>query len=347
MSALNIADDGDWLSPRVMAAKLAELTAGGDVVPDYYGVGGPVTLLEEAMARLLGKEAAVMYPTGTLANLMAMRAIARGKSGSRVIVHRDSHIFNDAGDNFTHSAHVTMLPLAADAASFSDAQLRAEISRTAGARVPAAIAAIMIETPSRRHANRRFDDAAMAGIIASAKAEGIPLVLDGARIFIEAAWTGRSPAEIAAPFDYVYVSLYKYLDAPFGAVLLGPAAPLAGQQHERRRYGGGLFQMWPAALLAHNALSRQETVWREVRRKGEAVAEALRREGALISRYADDTNALRVAIQGGDEAFRARCRERSVKPPPFAGGIATLKMNETWLARDEAEIVATIGALLA
>src|SRR6185295_9531108 len=88
---------------------------------------------------------------------------------------------------------------------------------------------------------------------------------DGARIFIEATWSNRSPADIAAPFDYVYVSLYKYLDAPFGAVLAGPADKLKGLAHERRRYGGGLFQMWPAALLALHALPRQTAEWVAIR----------------------------------------------------------------------------------
>lgn len=346
MTMLNFADDCAPLSPQAMAARLAELTAGGDVTADYYGDGGPVTQLEQEIAALLGKEAAVMYPTGTMANLMAVRLLAAGRPGSRFVVQADSHLYNDAGDNLNFAAGISMAPLVSEGASFTPDQLRREIARAASARVSAQIVGVAIETPSRRHANRRFDPEAMAGVIGMARNAGIPLLLDGARIFIEAAWAEKTPAEIAAPFDFVYVSLYKYLDAPFGAVLAGSKAALAGQHHERRRHGGGMYQMWPAALLALRALPRQRENWRAVRMQAEAVFTALQAAGLPVFREPLDSNVLRLPVTGSAEEMVAQAKAEGVRvPPPGKSGWA-LKANESWLAHTPDGITAAMRRLL-
>lgn len=346
MTILNLADDCAPLLPQAMAARLAELTAGGDVTADYYGDGGPVTQLEREIAARLGKEAAVMYPTGTMANLMAVRLMAAGRPGSRFVVQRDSHLYNDAGDNLAFAAGISMAPLISQGASFTPDQLHQEITRAASARVSARIVGVAVETPSRRHANLRFDPEAMAGVVAVAREAEIPLLLDGARLFIEAAWAGKTPAEIAAPFDFVYVSLYKYLDAPFGAVLAGPKAALAGQHHERRRHGGGMYQMWPAALLALHALPRQEGNWLAVRARAEAVFAALQAAGFPVFRETLDSNVLRFPVTTSAEEIMAQAKSDGVRlwPPGQAGW--TLKANESWLAQPPDAITATIRRLL-
>ena len=90
----------------------------------------------------------------------------------------------------------------------------------------------------------------MDRITAFARAEGIRTHLDGARIFLQAGFTGRSVAEYARMFDTVYVSLYKYFNAPSGAILAGPRALLDEMFHTRRMFGGGLARVWPFAAIA-------------------------------------------------------------------------------------------------
>src|SRR6266851_6734971 len=90
----------------------------------------------------------------------------------------------------------------------------------------------------------------MRRIAALAREHAIGLHLDGARLLIEAVYTGIAPADYAALFDTVYVSLYKYLNAAAGAVLAGPRALLDGLFHQRRMFGGGLPQAWPYAAVA-------------------------------------------------------------------------------------------------
>ena len=88
--------DGIPLKPDQYTQLLANLTKGDAVEPDAYSRGGVVEKLETRMATMLGKEAAVWLPTGTLANHMAVRALAGGPS--RVLVQEDSHFYQDEGD---------------------------------------------------------------------------------------------------------------------------------------------------------------------------------------------------------------------------------------------------------
>ena len=345
---INLADDGAAPSPAEMAARLAALTADGSVSTDYYGAGGPVTALEQAFATLLGKERAVMFPTGTLANRVAAQLMAAGRSGPRLIVHRDSHFFNDAGDNIT-AAGVTMVPLAGEGPSFTAAQVKAEMARTASARVKACLAGIAIESPSRRLANRLFDLEQRRDIVALARAEGLPLYLDAARLFIEAAWTGQSPAGIAGPYDYVYVSLYKYLDAPFGSMLAGPAAALDEIFHERRRLGGGLYQMWPAALLALDALPRQTHDWAKARSAGEAVLDTLAAVGLPVTRFADGSNTALVRLGEGHAGLAGlveRGKATGLKVAPPSQDAVTLKINASWIREAPEALAVRIVTLL-
>ena len=99
-----------------------------------------------------------------------------------------------------------------------------------------------------RHAVFDFDE--MQRVCAEARSRGIGLHLDGARLFVAAAYSGRSPAEYAALFDTVYVSLWKCFNAAGGAILAGPQALLADLYHVRRMFGGALWDAWPYAAVA-------------------------------------------------------------------------------------------------
>lgn len=345
--AINMADDGVGLTPKEMSEALVRLTRDGEIEADYYGDGGPVSELEAEVARRLGKERAIMFPTGTLGNMLAMRLMADAH-GPRVIVQRDSHLFNDAGDNIT-LAGITMVPLASGGPNYDADQVKAEIARTASARVQATLGGICIESPNRRHANRLFDPGQRAAIEALAQAEGIPLFLDAARIFIEAAWTGRTPADIAAPYDFTYLSLYKYLSAPFGAVLAGPAEALEGLYHERRRHGGGLYQMWVAALLALDALPRQAADWQAAREAGGPVLSELEKLGVEVTRFDDGTNG--VILPAGQaatraDAVKAQTGATGIKLLPAAGGRLTLKMNASWARETPERLARRLAELL-
>jgi threonine aldolase len=197
--------DGVRLSPTAYAALLRRLTASRSVKEDAYLLGGEVEAFEQEWAALLGKEAAVFMPSGTLANHLALRALAGDRR--RVIVPEMSHIYNDTGDACQTLSALTLLPVAPGRATFTVEDVRAVLTRTAGGRVATSVGAIAIESPIRRLSGQLFDWAEAQRITAFARDHGIGTHLDGARLFIASAYTGIAPRDYAAPFDTVYVSL--------------------------------------------------------------------------------------------------------------------------------------------
>ena len=217
--------DGLGLTPAEAAARWTELAAEGRIERDSYSNGGEVAALEAHFAAVLGKERAVFMPTGTLANHLAVRALAGGTG--RAIVQGESHLFNDSGDCVQTLSGITLMPLAPGRAGFRLDEVQEAIARTAGGRVARPVSVISVETPVRRRYGETFDQAELDRITAFAQKEGIRLHLDGARIFLQSATTGRAVTDYTRPFDTVYVSLYKYFNAVSGAILAGPRALLA------------------------------------------------------------------------------------------------------------------------
>ena len=245
-----LSGDGLNLAPADHAALLARLAGDRRISADEYGLGGEVAEFEAWFAKLLGKERALFMPTGTLANHLALRTLARGRS--RVIVQELSHVYNDTGDGCQALSNMNLIPLAPGKATFTREDVERVLARTASGRVAAQVGAISIESPVRRLRGELFDYAEMKRIAAFARAQDIGLHLDGARLFLASAFSGVSPAEYAVLFDTVYVSLWKYFNAMNGAVLAGPARVIDGLFHVRRMFGGALWSAWPFAAVARH-----------------------------------------------------------------------------------------------
>ena len=204
--------DGLGLTAAEQGRLLTRMADEGRISRDSYSNGGTVEALEEQFAAALGKERAVFMPTGTLANHLAVRALADA-AGGRAILQAESHLFNDSGDCVQTLSAITLMPLGSGRASFTLDEVQEVIDRTRGGRVSRPVSVISIETPVRRRFGETFDQAGLDRVTAFARREGIRLHLDGARLFLQSAYTGIDVAEYARPFDTVYVSLYKYFNA--------------------------------------------------------------------------------------------------------------------------------------
>ncbi len=240
--------DGLNLSPAEYAQLLVQLTEKGDLKADSYSQHGCVEELENKFATLLGKEAAIFMPSGTLANHLAIRSLA-GNS-SRVLIQNESHVYNDTGDACQVLSHLNLIPLAPDKTTFTLEDVNNVIKKTTTGRVAEKIGVISIESPMRRKSGELFDFEQMKQISALARSNDIKMHLDGARIFLASAYSGKSPAEYASLFDTVYVSLYKYFNAAAGAILAGPKELIAPMFNARRMFGSGVPQVWPYAAVA-------------------------------------------------------------------------------------------------
>lgn len=323
--------DGLSLSPAESAELWSELAHDQPIVQDAYSNGGTVQELEQQFAETLGKERAVFMPTGTLANHLAVRSLA-GATG-RALVQAESHLFNDSGDCVQTLSGINLIPLAPDRASFTLADVEEAVARARSGRVTTPVSVISIESPVRRRFGETFDDAELARIVDFARREEIRLHLDGARIFLQSAYTGRSVADYAAPFDTVYVSLYKYFNAASGAILAGPRALLDEMFHTRRMFGAGLPGAWPFASIALNYAPGFVARYRQAIETSETWIEQIERHTAFtVERIPSGTNIFTLRVSHPDlRAFRSRLAERGVQiGPPRGGDRFLLTVNETW-----------------
>jgi threonine aldolase len=338
--------DGIPHTPAEYAQLLATLSNTGNLAADDYSRGGVVEQLETRVAALLGKEAAVWLPTGTLANHLAIRLLAGNRR--RVLVQAESHLFNDCGDCAQTLSGLHLVPLAPGRATFTLQDVERAVYDASVGRVDTPIGAIQIETPVRRRQGERFDFTEMKKVAAWARAHGVGLHLDGARLFLESAYTARPVKEYTALFDTVYISMYKYFNAAAGAVLAGPKALLAGLYHTRRMFGGGLHQVWPFAAVALHYLAGFEARFRAGMESAERVTAALRTDSNFgLEPIPNGTNLFRLRVFGVNApVYQHRLEGAGISANNPTGDWFNIQVNETWTRLPASEIAARFrGAL--
>lgn len=225
-----------------LAALADEAARGGDT--DRYGDGGVVTEVEEQVRDLLGAEAAVLMPSGTMAQQIALR-IAADRTGRRgVAMHPTSHpLLHEEGSVVALQG---LVPTAVgDPAGLVTADELLAVED---------LAAVLVELPQRETGGQlmAFDDLCL--LSERCRERGVALHLDGARLWECGPAYGRPLADVVALADSTYVSLYKGLAGAAGAVLVGPAELVAEARVWRRRHGGTLPSLWPLALGARRGL---------------------------------------------------------------------------------------------
>src|SRR4051812_28741549 len=219
-----------WVRPPELLASIPP-----DVDPASYGEGGAVTDLERYVAELLGKPAALFLPSGTMAQGATLRVHADRRTSRTVLWHPACHL-----DNHEGQAHARLHQLLGRPVGEPDRLVTlADLTEVAEP-----VAALLLELPQRDLGGQQPDWAELAEQLAWARERGAAVHLDGARLWEASAGYDRSPAEIAALFDTVYVSFYKGIGALPGCCVAGPDAELAQVREWRRRLGGTLFGLW-------------------------------------------------------------------------------------------------------
>lgn len=237
------------------SAAMRRAMAEAPVGDDQYGEDPSVNLLQERIAALLGKEAALFVPSGTMANQIAIKLLAR--PGDDVIVGQTAHMmWFEAGAAAANSG--VQFTQAGQGGTFTADEFRAAV-KPRGHIVLPPTTLVAIENTHNMGGGIVFPQAEAVAICAAAREAGIASYLDGARLFNAAIASGASLAELAQPFDLASVALSKGLGCPVGSVIAGSATLIAQAVTARRRFGGALRQSGILAAAGLYALDHNLT----------------------------------------------------------------------------------------
>lgn len=246
--------------------------ADAEVGDDQYGEDPTVNRLQETFAELMGKEAALFVPSGTMGNQIALRVHTR--PGDAVVVGARQHIVLYELGAGPANAGVTWLAVADHDGSLDASDVERAI--VGAQHHQPAVSLISIEDTHMPSGGTVWGDVELASIAAVAEHHRVPIHLDGARLWHSAVASGRSLAERASVAGTVMCCLSKGLGAPVGSLLAGPADLIEAALVERQRLGGAMRQagvIAAAGLVALRDLDRLAEDHERARRLAAVVAE--------------------------------------------------------------------------
>ena len=213
--------------------------ASAEVGDDQFGEDPTVNRLQERVASLLGKEAALWLPTGTMANQAALRVLTR--PGDDVVVSCGAHgVLHETGGSAAN-AGIQLTEIGEHGVFTAEAFAAAVKPRGHIVYPPTTL--VEIENTHNRSGGVVFPQDEADRVCAAARERGIATYLDGARLWNAAVASGAPPSELAAPFDLVSVAFSKGLGAPGGSVLAANREIIGRAVRHRRMLGGAMRQV--------------------------------------------------------------------------------------------------------
>jgi threonine aldolase len=279
-------------------AGMREAMASAVVGDDVFGEDPTVNRLQEHVAGLLGKEAALYVPSGTMGNQTCIKV--HTQPGDEVICERGAHVFNyeTGGIAFLSGAQVHAIEGKRGAFGVDDIEraVRPDLYYMPKTRL------ICLENTHNRAGGTIYPMETIRAISALAKSRNIRIHLDGARLWNACVATGISPKDSASYFDSVSVCLSKGLGAPVGSVIAGSKAFIAEARHYRKIFGGGMRQAGILAAAGLYALEHNFTRLSEDHEK----ATFLARELAQVKAFDIDMGSVQtnIIIIGAEKSGR-------------------------------------------
>jgi threonine aldolase len=225
------------------SAGMRRAIAEAEVGDDQYGEDPSVNLLQDRMAALLGKEAAVFVPSGTMANQIALKILTR--PGDDVVLGQETNmVWHETGAGGANAG--VQFTQIGKGGLFTEAEFRAAFKAPGHMMFPPTTL-VAIENTHNRGGGVVFQPSEVTAICKTARKLGARTYLDGARLFNAAIASHISAKELSAPFDVVSVSISKGLGCPAGSLIAGSKADMARAVRVRRMLGGAMRQ---AGILA-------------------------------------------------------------------------------------------------
>ena len=352
--AIDVRSDTVTHPTAAMRAAMAEAPVGDDV----FGDDPTILALEARAADLLGKEAALFVPSGTMGNLVSL--MAHVPRGGEIIAPAEAHVFNDEAANYAVVAGAGMRPIAEtpEGEMPIDAVVDA-IQDSGDPHCP--ITSLVVVENCHAHTMSRPSTPAYVARLRAALPPSLPLHIDGARLFNAAVAQGLPVAELVRDADSATFCLSKGLSAPVGSVVVGSADFIWRAKRARKLLGGGLRQA--GVLAAAGIVALQDgadgTVARlaDDHRRARVLAEGLCTQEGIISpghlaqpvgERLDPgrvtTNFVLFAVEGGQTrraAYLAALRDRGVGMVAYPQGQIRAVTHR---GIDDADIEAIIAA---
>jgi threonine aldolase len=290
---------------------MREAMAAAEVGDDVLGDDPTVRELEAETAALLGKEAALFTPSGTMANQLAVRS--HTESGDEIVVEAQAHLYFYEGGGPAALSGVMCRCLPGERGVFGGADVEAVV-RPADPHFPRT-RLVCIENTHNRGGGKIWPLERIEEVAAVARRHGLQLHLDGARLWNAAVATGIAESRWAAPFDTVSVCYSKGLGAPVGSALVGSKAFLERARRFRKMFGGGMRQAGIIAAGALFALRNHRGRLAEDHANARALAEGISRcKGVEVTPGEVETNMVRFRVSGAPASEVAkRLQSRGVR----------------------------------
>jgi threonine aldolase len=231
---------------------MREAMARAEVGDDQFAEDPTINRLQERVAAMLGHEAGLWFPTGTMADQVAIRALTR--PGDEVLAAREAHILWHEAGGTAGTSGVQVTEIGTGGGRFSVDEMLAARKPAAAMYPPTTLVAV--ENTHNRAGGVVIGVEDGRAIAEAARSVGIMTFLDGARLWNAAAALGVDVAELARPFDVVAVSFSKGLGAPGGSMLAGSRAFVERATRYRRMAGGAMRQVGIFAAAAEHALDQ-------------------------------------------------------------------------------------------
>ena len=298
---------------------MREAMAKADVGDDVWEEDPTVQRLEADAARRTGKEAALFVTSGTQGNLVSV--LAQTRPGQEILLDRDSHILNYEGGGAAVFGGLQTMPVQTERGFLTARQVREHI-RPSNIHIPMT-GLVCLENTHNRHGGTCCAPEEIEEVAAAAHAHGVPVHLDGARIFNAAVALKHPVGDFTRPVDSVTFCLSKGLAAPVGSLVCGSREFIGRSRRVRKMLGGGMRQV---GVLAAAGLVALDTMVERLAEDHDH-ASRLARGLAELPRIQVDpakvqTNIVifRVDRDGGAQELAAGCLARKVKIHQFGPG---------------------------
>ena len=291
-----------------MRRAMAEAVVGDDV----YGEDPTINRLEERAAQIFGREASIFLPSGTMGNQIAIKIHTH--HGQEIICEERGHIFNYEMATLASFSGCIVRPIYGEDGMLTWPEIKKRIAP--GIYYKAQTGLVSLENTHNMAGGTVYPQAVADEICDRAHELGLPVHLDGARVFNAATALGRPVAEVTKKFDSVMFCLSKGLGAPVGSMLLGSKAFIEKARIYRKALGGGMRQAGILAAAGLIALEKMPARLKEDHQNAQILAQGLEQiSGIKIDRHKVATNILvfNISALGMNTAeFSRKLAERNV-----------------------------------